>query len=545
MASKLVQPLYFLNSSIALDLHNNISEYEVAVAVENVLDNDDDLKGCNKIKNLWRVYVNSVTARTKLILKGIDLHDQHVPLMSENPYNKSNTASNTLKVTISDIKLHYTNEHIESHLKSIGARLVKPVTHSAIKDYQGRDTKYIGGDRLTYVDAEYTKAHPLPKFVLIGDCVARISHFGQTPRKEYCSKCYSPDHPVWRCVNGQACRVCKHLGHREGEEMCQFYHRNDNLRTFGSRKDPFSNFHPCRFKYDKNTYPTREHAFQHQKAKICKQNDVAEEMLKTDNPAEVKALSKCIIINDKWKDREVDIMGQVCYSAACQSDKYRSALLRTGQDMLIETVPGQSDWGSGLTHHATQHTRIDKLPGTNKMGEILMYVRGDIADKLLSEYEDNQREVGWYDGMNEMQAAYNNTTVHTQIKENSPVHVHHDVECSNSFAALSAINEDNGFSPGGRGRGVTNSTIGYVARGRGRAKRNLSNISTSPQPSSKTRKLYSSSFKSDNHTEEQFQDAKTSTPNDDLKMLDSTHAQNGQANMLSGEECIFPDEEFW
>jgi hypothetical protein len=58
-------------------------------------------------------------------------------------------------VTIFDVKLHYTNESVEKHLKGFGAKMVKPVSYVQIKDSDGQETEFINGDRITFVDAIY------------------------------------------------------------------------------------------------------------------------------------------------------------------------------------------------------------------------------------------------------------------------------------------------------------------------------------------------------------------------------------------------------
>jgi hypothetical protein len=105
--------------------------------------------------------------------------------------------------------MHYTNDHIETYLKALGAKLVKPVSNCKIRDNDGNETEFIGGDRYTYVEAMHTKTHPLPEFILIGDSVARIKHFGQKPKPEYCTKCFLSGHPALACKNGHACLACR------------------------------------------------------------------------------------------------------------------------------------------------------------------------------------------------------------------------------------------------------------------------------------------------------------------------------------------------
>jgi hypothetical protein len=60
-----------------------------------------------------------------------------------------------------------------------------------------------------------------------------------------------------------ALHVESKLGHHAGQDECPFFGKNDDVRTFGGRKNPLSNFHFCNFNYNNTEYSTREQAFQH------------------------------------------------------------------------------------------------------------------------------------------------------------------------------------------------------------------------------------------------------------------------------------------
>ena len=67
----------------------------------------------------------------------------HVTLKADNPYSASNIdEGKPVKITITGVKLHYDNKHIEDHLKGLGAKLVAPVKHYMIKDSDKTQTRY-------------------------------------------------------------------------------------------------------------------------------------------------------------------------------------------------------------------------------------------------------------------------------------------------------------------------------------------------------------------------------------------------------------------
>ena len=63
--------------------------------------------------------------------------------------------------------MHYDNDEIEKLLKGMGVKIVE---NCKIKTANGDETPFINSDRVTYADGEYTRQHPLPQWILIGDC---------------------------------------------------------------------------------------------------------------------------------------------------------------------------------------------------------------------------------------------------------------------------------------------------------------------------------------------------------------------------------------
>ena len=273
MADKIIPPLYFLHNSVKTPSNQRLLEIDVCLAAAKAVQRES-IQGCQKIGNLWRIYVKTLDVRVRLAVQGLSIFNQHAPLCTENPYESSEKDGNRpIKIMIYDVKMHFSNDTVQKHLRALGAKLTKPVTNCKIRDADGQETEFLSGDRVTYAESVHTKAHPLPEFTLIGDCVARVKHYGQKAKSETCTKCYLTDHPTWACRNGQACRVCKKIGHHEGQEACAYYTDNINMRTFGGKKDVLSNFHPCKFKYNDVDYCSREQAYQHQKATIWWNNE--------------------------------------------------------------------------------------------------------------------------------------------------------------------------------------------------------------------------------------------------------------------------------
>ena len=159
----------------------------------------------------------------------------------------------------------------------------------------------------------------------------------------------------------------------------------------GGKRDILSNFHYCDVEYNGTRYTTREQAIQHQKAIMCNYANVAEAIMQTNDPASIKRFGKCAVKNDTWNRIENEVIEEICYSAAKQNEDYRQYLLDSGEMVLVEAIPGEYEWGSGLSHQATQCSLLNRIPGNNRMGQILMCVRRRLYTKL-HEYYDQPKQ---------------------------------------------------------------------------------------------------------------------------------------------------------
>ena len=151
-------------------------------------------------------------------------------------------------------------------LKCIGTHLCHPISFGH---------KPLGKTEIPNWELGISVIPMSPEQGIIGHCVVRVRHYGQRPKSENCAKCFLSDHPTWRCVNENACRVCQRLGHREDTEGCPCYCDDDGAIVFRSKKVILSNFHHCPSQYNGIEYATREQAIQHQKAFICNYPTVA------------------------------------------------------------------------------------------------------------------------------------------------------------------------------------------------------------------------------------------------------------------------------
>ncbi len=361
-STKTVDAVYFLNSQIPRSGGTNFTDLDVCLAAADIV-GAENVRGAQRIRNLWRIYVNNATARNKLLSCGIDLGHQHIGLMNETPYSITNS-SRTIKITLYDVKIHISNEYLEQQLKAKGVRLVTKIKYSHIKDSNGKVTPFQNGERFGYADYTHTSSHPLPRCILVGDSPVRVKHQGQSPPSDICSKCFLMNHSAWNCSNGYACRACKSLTHREGDSSCKYYDETNSCYVFGGRRtDVLSNFTPSQFEYDDQIYVNREQGYQNRKAIIHGEMDVAAQIMKTSDPALAKEFGKCVKVNEDWKDYNDTVMLSICKASANQDEAYKQAIIDTKNRTIVEAMNGDLEWSSGMNWYATKHTRSDRFPG--------------------------------------------------------------------------------------------------------------------------------------------------------------------------------------
>ncbi len=141
-----------------------------------------------------------------------------------------------------------------------------------------------------------------------------------------------------------------------------------------------SQWYPARFAVDRVTYSCTEQYMMAEKARLFGDGDTLRQILATTNPAEQKALGRCVTPFDeaRWtaKCREVVYRGNLAKFG--QNDDLRALLLATGTKTLVEASPKDRIWGIGLAADDPRATKRSAWRGKNWLGEELMRVRAEL-----------------------------------------------------------------------------------------------------------------------------------------------------------------------
>ena len=150
----------------------------------------------------------------------------------------------------------------------------------------------------------------------------------------------------------------------------------------------FSNWAECRFKYKSLDFYNTEQAFMWEKAIYFGDMKIAEEIMRTPNPKDNKALGRKVknFNASEWSKVSFQIMVDVNYAKFTQNRIFKSNLLETGNKILVEASPVDKIWGIGLIWSDDRVLNENNWLGLNLLGKALMVVR----DKIKSQMSDDE-----------------------------------------------------------------------------------------------------------------------------------------------------------
>ena len=131
--------------------------------------------------------------------------------------------------------------------------------------------------------------------------------------------------------------------HKAAEKM------NETHIVFSGELSPYSNFHPCSFIIDDQTYHSSEQYIQYQKALTFGDSYVANKILKTDTAIECKRLSYQIngVDVEHWRNEGYNICYEGIKQKFLQNEDLLSKLKSTTPKILAEATPNRL-WGTGV-----------------------------------------------------------------------------------------------------------------------------------------------------------------------------------------------------
>lgn len=364
------------------DLVGQARDFTICKAIADKI-GAEQLIGCQRIGKLWRIYLKTQESRIKLITNSVQISGQTVPIYAENPYRTGahDPDQKITKITIKDMPLSKGNTSLQKYLEGKAIKLTRGMEYAKTRDPETHQlSDWLNGDRICYAENFQT---PLPRTAFIGDTKVRFFHEGQEqPTEKLCTRCYATDHFRSRCPNPASCIRCRKASHGPGERCeASLEVAQDDVRPIQGKEDVLSNFYPCKISVFGIEAKSAEHAYQYSKAIQKGEIDAAKKILEARNASDAKYQSRFLKQSASWKAQRDDIMKQVLAAKAEQVPEFKTELIHSGEQKLVETVRNEMYWASGLDTQDTLHTKQEFWLGKNQLGCLLTELRS----KLQSE----------------------------------------------------------------------------------------------------------------------------------------------------------------
>lgn len=155
----------------------------------------------------------------------------------------------------------------------------------------------------------------------------------------------------------------------------------DNYSFFWQSGSPFSQWHSSDYTLDGINFCCCEQGMMYYKAKLFDpDSDIKDKILGSSNPKRIKELGRQVRYFDEktWKKHRETIVYRNNLAKFTQNKSLRTALLNTGDKILVEASPYDRIWGIGM--HERDAKKVDPKfwKGLNLLGFALTDVKKEI-----------------------------------------------------------------------------------------------------------------------------------------------------------------------
>lgn len=367
-------PPVFIKDS---DLPSRFREFSLCSLIASKI-SPDDLLGCQKIGDLWRIYITKDCAKETLLNERITVENTVIPVYKLNPFRTGANSPDdpVIKITIKDLPLSAHSQTLEHFLQSKGVTLARDIEYGKARDPQTHQlSNWYNGDRIAFA-REMKQA--IPRFVQIGSFTCRIFYDGQEQKPMLCTNCFQTDHTRGRCSKPPSCKACKKAGHLPGDKSCEAFLQKGHQRVtiVTEKTDPLSMDYECSLNVLGMNFNSVQQAYQYSKAIRRGQPDLATSIAEAPTPAIAKSKAKFLKFDPEWvKSEKRAVMADLLEAKADQVDEFKESLLSSNRSSIVDIDPGEYEWASGLNHEQTLHTKKKYWPGSNLLGIMLEELR--------------------------------------------------------------------------------------------------------------------------------------------------------------------------
>ena len=152
--------------------------------------------------------------------------------------------------------------------------------------------------------------------------------------------------------------------------------RGRKYHLFQGRLSPFSNMHPSSFHLGGNHFTCVEQYYSYEKAKFGRNNEVAERILREDDPVKMKRLARNLVNHKIWMEQRGEAAMEEGLSAKFgQNPELRDVLLQTRGHTLVECNRYDDTWAIGVGLNSPDATDCITWQGKNLLGAMLNKIR--------------------------------------------------------------------------------------------------------------------------------------------------------------------------
>lgn len=146
----------------------------------------------------------------------------------------------------------------------------------------------------------------------------------------------------------------------------------------------FSNWYKCEFEYMGENFTSSEQAMMWMKANLFKDVEVANAIMRTNNPKEQKELGRRVrnFDADLWNRNALNYVTEICYYKFKQNAYLKTLLLSYPNLSFVEASPYDKVWGIGLHYDDVDAGDPTKWQGTNWLGIALNRAREMILSDM-------------------------------------------------------------------------------------------------------------------------------------------------------------------
>jgi len=156
----------------------------------------------------------------------------------------------------------------------------------------------------------------------------------------------------------------------------------------------FSQWFKSPFEIDGEKYSTAEQYMMYKKALLFEDEEVANAIMRTQNPREQKALGRKVrgFEWDVWESNCREYVYEANYAKFTQDQILLDEFISYGDREIVEASPKDYIWGIGL-HYSDENCEDKyKWKGTNWLGEAIMRVRETLKEEGKWELDQSKGE---------------------------------------------------------------------------------------------------------------------------------------------------------